>query len=59
MGTAEVGEVFEQTAEYVNPKEDDIELLNLTVERGLTPKTERYNICSAQMKLSAIVDNAC
>ena len=38
-----LGEVFEQTSEYVNPKEDNIELWSLTVEKGLTPKTERYN----------------
>ena len=38
-----LGEVFEQTAEFVNPKENNIELWSLTVENGLTPKTERYN----------------
>ena len=38
-----LGEVFKQTVEYVNPKEEDIELWSLTVESGLTPKTERYN----------------
>ena len=38
-----LGEVFEQTTEFVNPKEADIELWSLTVESGLTPKTERYN----------------
>lgn len=27
----------------MNPKEEDIELWSLTVENGLTPKTERYN----------------
>ena len=42
-GQCRLGEVFEQTAEFVNPKEDDIELWSLTVENGLTPKTERYN----------------
>ena len=39
----ELGNVFEQTARYVNPKEQNIELWSLTVENGLTPKTERYN----------------
>ena len=39
----ELNDVFEQTARYVNPKEHDIELWSLTVESGLTPKTERYN----------------
>jgi len=39
----ELGNVFEQTARYVNPKEKNIELWSLTVENGLTPKTERYN----------------
>ncbi len=38
-----LGEVFEQTANYVNPAEVDVELWSLTVEAGLTPKTERYN----------------
>ena len=38
-----LGEVFRQTAAFLNPKEDDIELWSLTVESGLTPKTERYN----------------
>lgn len=38
-----LGEVFEQTSEYVNPQKDNIELWSLTVENGLTPKTERYN----------------
>ncbi|MEW8967762.1 restriction endonuclease subunit S [Exiguobacterium alkaliphilum] len=35
--------VFEQTTNYVNPKLQNIELWSLTVEKGLTPKTERYN----------------
>ena len=30
------GEVFSQTTEFVNPKEDDIELWSLTIESGLT-----------------------
>lgn len=38
-----LGEVFEQTSEYVNPKVENLELWSLTVEKGLTPKTKRYN----------------
>ncbi|TYS89961.1 restriction endonuclease subunit S [Rossellomorea aquimaris] len=38
-----LGNVFEQTTEYVNPKTRNIELWSLTVEKGLTPKTDRYN----------------
>lgn len=38
----ELGEVFTQTSNYVNPKEDNVELWSLTVEEGLIPKTERY-----------------
>lgn len=38
-----LGEVFEQTTNFVNPSEDEIELWSLTVENGLTPKSERYN----------------
>ena len=38
-----LGEVFEQTAQFVNPKAENLELWSLTVESGLTPKTERYN----------------
>jgi type I restriction enzyme, S subunit len=38
-----LGNVFEQTSEYVNPKIKNIELWSLTVEKGLTPKTDRYN----------------
>ncbi|MGM0815117.1 MAG: restriction endonuclease subunit S [Bacillota bacterium] len=38
-----LGEVFEQTSEYVNPKVENLELWSLTVENGLTQKTERYN----------------
>jgi type I restriction enzyme, S subunit len=40
---SKLGEVFEQTSEYVNPKVENLELWSLTVEKGLTPKTERYN----------------
>lgn len=39
----ELGEVFEQTSIYVNPNDENIELWSLTVEDGLTPKSERYN----------------
>lgn len=38
-----MGEVFEQTAKLVNPNDEEIELWSLTVEDGLTPKSERYN----------------
>lgn len=38
----ELGEVFTQTSNYVNPKEDNVELWSLTVEEGLIPKNERY-----------------
>ena len=38
-----MGDVFEQTANIVNPNEEKIELWSLTVEDGLTSKTERYN----------------
>ncbi len=38
-----LGDVFEQTSNFVNPKEDDIELWSLTVEDGLTRKSDRYN----------------
>ena len=38
-----LGEVFKQTTNYVNPNEEEIELWSLTVEDGLTSKTERYN----------------
>lgn len=38
-----LGEVFERTSNFVNPKEDDVELWSLTVEDGLTKKSERYN----------------
>ncbi|KUP21140.1 restriction endonuclease subunit S [Paenibacillus sp. DMB5] len=39
----ELGEAFSQTSKCVNPKEENVELWSLTVENGLTPKTERYN----------------
>ena len=38
-----LGEVFEQTQNFVNPSDENIELWSLTVEDGLTPKSERYN----------------
>ncbi|MEK4950807.1 restriction endonuclease subunit S [Bacillus sp. FSL W8-1127] len=38
-----LGEVFEQTSEYINPQEEDIELYSLTIEKGLTQKTEKYD----------------
>ncbi|MBP1047293.1 restriction endonuclease subunit S [Enterococcus sp. BWM-S5] len=38
-----LGEVFNQTVEYVNPNEANLALWSVTVENGLTPKTERYN----------------
>ena len=38
-----MGDVFEQTSNLVNPKEDEIELWSLTVEDGLTQKSDRYN----------------
>ena len=38
-----LGEVFKQTQNFVNPSDDNIELWSLTVEDGLTPKSERYN----------------
>ena len=38
-----LGEVFEQTSNFVNPNDSDIELWSLTVEDGLTPKSDRYN----------------
>lgn len=38
-----MGDVFEQTNEYINPQESNIELFSLTVEKGLTQKTARYN----------------
>ena len=38
-----LGYVFKQTSNLVNPKEDEIELWSLTVEDGLTKKSDRYN----------------
>ena len=38
-----LGDVFEQTVEYVDPAKEGLELWSLTVEKGLTPKTNRYN----------------
>ncbi|MDT2528146.1 hypothetical protein [Lactococcus petauri] len=38
-----MGQVFNQTVEYINPNEANLELWSVTVERGLTPKTARYN----------------
>ena len=38
-----LGDVFEQTTHFVNSNEEEIELWSLTVEDGLTSKTERYN----------------
>ena len=38
-----LGEVFEQTTNFVNLDEGKMELWSLTVEDGLTPKSERYN----------------
>ncbi len=38
-----LGDVFEQTTNFVDPNEKEIELWSLTVEDGLTPKSERYN----------------
>ena len=37
-----MGEAFVQTSEYINPQKHNVELWSLTVENGLTPKTERY-----------------
>lgn len=38
-----LGDVFEQTTNFVDPNKKEIELWSLTVEDGLTPKSERYN----------------
>ena len=38
-----LGEIFSQTVNYVNPKTKNLELWSLTVQDGLTQKTERYN----------------
>ena len=39
----ELGKVFEQTTNFVNLDEKKMKLWSLTVEDGLTPKSERYN----------------
>ena len=36
-----LGDIFEQISNYIEPSEEN-ELWSLTVEKGLTPKTERY-----------------
>lgn len=38
-----LGDVFEQTSNFVSINDDNVELWSLTVEDGLTPKSERYN----------------
>ena len=38
-----LGDVFEQTSNFVNLNDSNVELWSLTVEDGLTPKSERYN----------------
>lgn len=38
-----LGDVFEQTSIFVSPSGEKMELWSLTVEDGLTPKSERYN----------------
>lgn len=38
-----LGEFFSQTSNYINPNDEGLDLWSLTVERGLTPKTDRYN----------------
>jgi type I restriction enzyme S subunit len=38
-----LGNVFDHILKYVNPQEKNMELWSLTVENGLTPKTNRYN----------------
>ena len=38
-----MGDVFEQTSIFVSPSGEKMELWSLTVEDGLTPKSERYN----------------
>ncbi len=38
-----LGEIFEQTSNFINPNDQGMELWSLTVEDGLTPKAERYN----------------
>ncbi len=38
----EFGNAFKQRIDYLNPQASNVELWSLTVEKGLTPKTERY-----------------
>ena len=38
-----LGEVFNQTSVIINPEIDNVELWSLTIEDGLTRKTDRYN----------------
>ena len=38
-----LGEVFKQTSKIIDPQKENLELWSLTVEKGLTPKTDRYN----------------
>ena len=38
-----LGEIFHQTVEFINPQLSNIELWSLTIEKGLTPKTDRYD----------------
>ena len=38
-----LGEIFHQTVDFINPQLSNIELWSLTVEKGLTPKTDRYD----------------
>ena len=38
----QLGTIFEQTSTVVNPEVENLELWSLTVQDGLTPKTERY-----------------
>lgn len=38
-----LGEIFHQTVDFINPQLSNIELWSLTIEKGLTPKTDRYD----------------
>lgn len=38
-----LGDIFTETSNFLNVHSEKIELWSLTVEDGLTPKTERYN----------------
>lgn len=38
-----LGEIFNETFNYVNPKEANLELWSVTAENGLTPKTKRFD----------------